>query len=362
MAEQLRISTPGGEYPLFIQPGALAGIADWLDTLALHGRTATITDTTVDPLYGRALAAALPDTTLITMPQGEPNKTLATVADLYRQLVLAGMDRSSTVIALGGGVVGDTAGFAAATYMRGVRLVQIPTTLLAMVDSSVGGKVGVDLPEGKNLVGAFKQPDAVLIDPAALDTLPPRQLACGLAEVIKHGLLADPVLLDQVRILPTLAADHDARREALSMLIERAVRVKIAVVEADPYEHGIRAHLNLGHTFGHAVEQVSGYAWMHGEAVGVGLIAAARLSAHLGLCDPTLPGTVEGLVGGAGLPTRIGTLDVEALFAAMSTDKKWRAGKRRFVLLKGIGQPFIIDDTPPELVIAVLENLRGDAP
>ncbi len=338
MAQRIPVRTPTGDYAITIQRGLLASF-DAGD----YAGCAVVTNTTLAPLYGEALASRLPDAALITMPDGEPYKTLDTVAKLYAEFVKAGLDRGSTVIALGGGVVGDTAGFAAATYMRGVRLVQIPTSLLAMVDLSVGGKVGVDLPQGKNLVGAFKQPDAVLIDPDVLQTLPERERRCGMAEAVKHGFLADPSLLDPL--------DDET-------LIARAIQVKVDIVERDPYEQNVRAYLNLGHTFAHAVEQVSGYRWLHGEAVGVGLVAAARLSKALGLWDDE--GLVESVVQQVGLPTRLGALDPEALYEAMSTDKKWQGGHSRFVLLEGMGKPTIVRDLPAARVVEVLESLTGD--
>jgi 3-dehydroquinate synthase len=305
-----------------------------------------VTNATLAPLYGAPLADAL-GAALVTMGDGEGFKTLDTVAQLYTAFVQAGLDRGGLVIALGGGVVGDSAGFAAATYMRGVRLAQMPTSLLAMVDSSVGGKTGVDLLQGKNLVGAFKQPEAVWIDPGTLATLPAREWRCGMAEVLKHGLLADPALLE-----PAL---HTRARAA--ELVRRAVQVKVDVVTQDPYEQGVRAHLNLGHTFAHAIEQVSGYDWPHGEAVGVGLLAAARLSAALGLCGADVPAQVEAALESVGLPRRLGGLDVDALYGAMATDKKWRAGRSRFVVLRGIGQPDIIEGVPRDVVLAVLRGL-----
>lgn len=283
------------------------------------------------------------------MPDGEQYKTLETVSKLYVDLVDAGLDRGGSVIALGGGVVGDTAGFAAATYVRGVRLIQIPTSLLSMVDLSVGGKVGVDLPQGKNLVGAFKQPDCVLIDPDVLATLPEREWRCGMGEIIKHGLLADESLLAPELWVKDRAAE----------LVRRAVQVKVDVVQQDPYEHGVRAHLNLGHTFAHAIERVSNYSWLHGEAVGVGLVAAARLSYALGLCDLALAEEVEDIVDKVGLPTRLGDLDPAALFAAMGTDKKWQAGHSRFVLLRGMCQPEIVEDVSKATVIQVLQEMVG---
>ncbi len=349
VAHRLPVKTPTSEYTITIERGLLAK----LDPAAygLDRRCAVVTNTTLEPLYGEALARRLPDAVLLTTPDGEQFKTLDTVAKLYADFVAAGLDRGSTVVALGGGVVGDTVGFAAATYMRGVRLVQIPTSLLSMVDSSVGGKVGVDLPQGKNLVGAFKQPDAVLIDPDVLRTLPVREWRCGAAEAIKHALIADPGLLDLI----DPAGDQAA-------MIARAVQVKVEIVQQDPYEQNIRAYLNLGHTFGHAIEQVSGYQWLHGEAVGVGMVAAARLSAALGMLDAASAEQVEAIVRRYGLPTRLGALDPEHLYAAMSTDKKWQSGDSRFALLEAIGKPTIRRNVPPEIVIGVLQALRGDEP
>ncbi len=334
------VRTPTGEYEITIERGLLQR----LNAVDL-GRCAIVTNRTIAPLYGEWLVRQMHNAVLITISDGEQHKTLDTVSMLYSVFVRNGLDRTSTVIALGGGVVGDTAGFAAATYMRGVNLVQIPTSLLAMVDSSVGGKVGVDLPQGKNLVGAFKQPDAVLIDPDVLKTLPDRERACGMAEVVKHGFLADPSLLESL--------DDET-------MIARAVQVKVNIVEQDPYEQNIRAYLNLGHTFAHAIEQVSGYEWLHGEAVGVGLVAAARLSAALGLWDDD--GLVQRVVERVGLPTHIGNLDPESIYAAMATDKKWQGGHSRFILLEGIGQPTIVKDVPVEPVIEVLDSLRGERP
>ncbi len=346
----IHVTTPTNQYDIVIESDLLATFDP--EAYGLDRRCAVITNTTVAPLYGEALVKRLPDAALITIPDGEQYKTLDTVAQLYADMIAAGLDRSSTVIALGGGVVGDTAGFAAASYMRGVRFVQIPTSLLAMVDSSVGGKVGVDLPQGKNLVGAFKQPDAVLIDTTVLRTLPKVEWACGSAEIVKHALIGDPDLLNLID--PQQSRIFDAEE-----LIARAVQVKVDTVEKDPYEQNIRAYLNLGHTFGHAVEQVTGYQWRHGEAVGFGLVAAARLSVALDMLDPALMELVERHVKRFGLPTRLGDLDPEAIYAAMSTDKKWQGGHSRFVLLEGIGQPTIVKDIPAEQVIKVLASLKG---
>lgn len=345
MADSIRVTAPGGaDYDIHIGGGFLNRAVDFIG----YGKTVVVTNTTVAPLYGEALAKHLDQAVLVTIPDGEQYKTLETVAKLYADFVAAGLDRNGTVVALGGGVVGDTVGFAAATYMRGVRFVQIPTTLLAMVDSSVGGKVGVDLPQGKNLVGAFKQPEVVIIDPSVLKTLPKREWRCGMAEVLKHYLLSNSFSLNMT----------DDSEDSRTHLIRQAVQVKVDVVQRDPYEQNIRAHLNLGHTFAHAIEQVSGYAWPHGEAVGAGLVAAARLSHVLGLCDSSLPEEVEDIVVKIGLPNRIGDLDPLALYAAMGTDKKWQSGKSRFVLLKDIGQPIIVEDVPKATVLDVLSTLK----
>lgn len=350
MAQRISVAVPGGDsYEIVIVPGLASKMALHAQGYKLDIQSAVVTNDTLRPIYGDRLAQQIPNSVVVSIPDGEKYKTLSTVAKLYTDFVGAGLDRSATVIALGGGVVGDTAGFAAATYMRGVRLVQFPTSLLAMVDSSVGGKVGVDLPQGKNLVGAFKQPDLVLVDPDVLRTLPERELRCGLAEVIKHGLLADDGLLD-----PSFLQNP----ERLPEMIQRAIQVKVDVVQQDPYEQNIRAHLNLGHTFAHAIEQVSGYNWLHGEAVAVGLLAAARLSYALGLGSKSLPDEIYAILKAVGLPRQLGWLNVEPVYAAMATDKKWQGGCSRFVLLRDFGAPCVVENVPKQEVIKVLDSLK----
>ncbi|MBW4436122.1 MAG: 3-dehydroquinate synthase [Pleurocapsa minor GSE-CHR-MK-17-07R] len=360
----LPVNNPEGRYDILIEPGLVRRLAPVAEKLGLTGRVAVVANETVGPLYGETIARALPNATLITIPDGEQYKTLATVEKLYGDFVAAGLDRSSTVIALGGGVTGDTVGFAAASYMRGVRLIQWPTSLLAIVDSSVGAKVGVDLPQGKNLVGAFKQPEHVLIDPTVLPTLPERELRCGMAEAIKHGLIADSGLVEEIIALHSPPHWLDDRMmnsasyfEALAGLLPRMIQVKINVVQEDPYEKGIRAHLNLGHTFAHAIERVSGYAWPHGEAVGVGLIAAALLSLRVGLCSTETIDTVRTALRAVALPMTTRGMDPDAIYQAMATDKKWQAGKSRFVLLKGVGKPVVREGVPADDVLAVLQDL-----
>ena len=340
----LYVRVPGGDgYPIIIGQGILRKIGQDAESMGLAGHVVVVTNETVAPLYGEHLAAALPQADLITIADGEGHKTLDTVQRLYNKMLIHRADRATTLVALGGGVIGDTAGYVAATYMRGVPLVQIPTTLLSMVDSSVGGKVGVDLPQGKNLIGAFKQPRRVIIDTDVLDSLPPLQWRCGMAEVIKHGLIGQPALLEPGFWQPELAAQ----------LVRQAVQVKIDIVEVDPYETSIRAHLNLGHTFGHAIERATQYAVPHGEAVAIGIVKAALLSRNLGFIDDELLNRIQTIMWQIGLPTDI-ALDSHRWYAAMATDKKWQAGKSRLVLLKALGEATIVDGLQREDIMAVL--------
>jgi len=342
--QPIHVTTPDGDgYNIWVVRGVLENIDQHLDVIGLNGHVVIVSNDTVAPLYGEQLRNKLPNADLITVPDGEEYKNLETISTLYDKMLEVGADRNTVLIALGGGVIGDTVGYVAATYMRGIKLIQIPTSLLSMVDSSVGGKVGVDLPQGKNLVGAFKQPHVVIIDVNTLETLPDLQWRCGMAEIIKHGLISDPTLLE-----PDLWTKDNAVR-----LVRKAVQVKVDVVEVDPFEHGIRAHLNLGHTFGHAIEKVTNYDVSHGEAVAIGLVKAAKLSHKLGMIDGDLVGRVESILTQIGLPTDI-DLDPEEWYAAMSTDKKWKAGKSRFVLLEGLGEATVVEGLPKEDVLAVL--------
>jgi len=353
----LTVRTPdGGSYPVHIGRGQLAMLPRYLAECSIQ-HVAIVTNESLAPLYGQPLLETLNSTlsggtasggaALITVSDGEQYKTLDTVRTLYDQFASAGLDRQSAVIALGGGVVGDTAGFAAASYLRGLPFIQVPTSLLAMVDASVGGKVGVNLPQGKNLVGAFKQPEMVIMDTAVLHTLPEAEWRSGLAEVIKHGLLADPSLLAIEQL------------DRAGSFLARAIQVKVDSVERDPYEHSVRAYLNLGHTFAQALETVSGYQWRHGDAVAVGLIGAARLSHLHGLCAADLPAQVEDLITRAGLPTCYHDYDPLSLRAAMNADKKRHHRRVRFVLLRAVGDPLLADDVPDDRVMTVLASLRA---
>jgi 3-dehydroquinate synthase len=352
---RLSVTHPAGAYVVVVGYDLLPALRQ---LAGLEGSIAIITDSQVGPLYA---ARCGPAACLVTIPAGEQYKTLATASLVYGQLLSAGMDRQGTIVALGGGVVGDLAGFVAATYMRGLNFVQCPTTLLAMIDASVGGKTGLDLPQGKNLIGAFKQPAAVIADLAVLPTLPAAEFAAGMAEVIKHGLIAQPQLLKKVgsREWRLAVGDGEAMAELQSLIID-AVQVKRDIVQADPFEQGRRAVLNLGHTFAHAIETVSEYGVGHGQAVAMGLVAAAHLSALLGYCSSLLPERIEGILAHQGLPTRIPAgLAPETLLAAMRSDKKKSAGRLRFVLLRDIGAVFITDEVEEAAVLSTLQARRA---
>ena len=356
----------GGAHPYAIDigPGLLGDGA----RLAAHARgrhALLLSDSQVAPLYAEAVAAALraacPGLKLAThvIPAGESHKTLATFTGAIEALANLGATRDATVYALGGGVVGDLAGFAAACWMRGIDCVQLPTTLLSMVDSSVGGKTAVDIPQGKNLVGAFHPPRAVIADTGALRTLPPRELRAGLAEVVKYGALGDPLFFEWLERerAPLLAGDDRALAEAIA----RSCGHKAAIVERDPLERGERALLNLGHTFGHAIEAEQGYAGAdrdalnHGEAVAVGMVLAARLSAMLGMAPESDTERLRSLLRAYGLPVDVppGLAPAE-LLGRMRLDKKNLAGRLRLVLWRGIGKAEVVPDVDEARVLEVL--------
>ncbi len=342
---RIPVHAPEQGYDICLGDGVLAAAGPLLVRRGLRPGAVAIVTNSMILEHAETLAASLAATgftpTICQVPEGEQHKTLATVASLYEQFLAAGLDRRGAVVSVGGGVIGDMAGFAAASYLRGVPFVQAPTTLLAMVDASVGGKTGVDLPQGKNLVGAFKQPVAVLMDTGVFATLPGAEFRAGLAEVVKHGIIAAPSLFQQL---------EDAGPANLQHLVAAAVRVKVDIVEEDPFEQGRRAVLNLGHTFGHALELVSEFSLRHGEAVAIGMVAASRMAVALGRCEPALAERIERLLERLGLPTRAPGYAVEAVYAAMGHDKK-RAGKTlRFVVPQALGQVVVIDD-PGEAVV-----------
>ena len=328
-------------YEISIGRGLLAALPALVAARCPASRYAVITDSHVAKLYGETLVARCRDAALqvelLEFPAGEWNKTRETWALLSDRLLAARHGRDSAVIALGGGVVGDVAGFVAATYLRGIPYVQVPTTLLAMIDSSIGGKTGVDVPAGKNLLGAFHQPRLVVADLDVLGSLPPQQLAAGMAEAVKHGVIADAAYF------AALERDHGAVSardvDALERVVRRSVEIKAAVVAADEREAGRRAVLNFGHTVGHAIEATAGYAALHGEAVAIGMTYEARLAELLGIAERGTADRVARLLQRYSLPLELPeSATVDGLVAAMQLDKKARAGAVRFALPETVGR------------------------
>lgn len=335
---ELRIPLGERSYPILIGPGLLSG-NDALAGLARGRQVAVVTNDTVGGLYEARLAASLAGAAAlvsIRLPDGEAYKNWESLDRVFERLLRERFDRRCLLVALGGGVIGDLTGFAAAVYQRGVDFVQVPTTLLAQVDSSVGGKTAINHPLGKNMIGAFHQPKLVLADVDTLRTLPPRELSAGLAETIKHGAIADPAYLG--RLERDLAALRACDGAALADAILRSCEIKAAVVAADEREAGLRATLNFGHTFGHAIEAGLGYGhWLHGEAVGAGMVMAADLSCRVGLLDAPSLERLRGTIAAAGLPVRGPAWPFERYLELMSVDKKARQGTPEFVLLERFG-------------------------
>ena len=327
----------GAGYDVVVQPGGLDRLGEMLAERGVTGTMAVVADSNVSPLYGQRVLESLHSAgfkaQILSIPAGEQYKTLETVSSLWRGFLEAGLDRKSTVVALGGGVTGDLSGFAASAFMRGIPWVGLPTSLLAMADSSLGGKTGCDLPEGKNLIGAFHSPRLVLSDPNTLSTLPDEELRSGLGEVVKHGVIADPALFE------LCSQGYDAVKANLPEIVRRAMAVKIKVIEADPFERGLRAALNLGHTVGHALETVSGYRLRHGEAVAIGMVTEARLAERLKMAGSGLSEAIAVTLTGLGLPVEIpADLPRPDILRAMRFDKKTDSGVVRFALPVAIGE------------------------
>lgn len=389
------LNIPGKDhgYEIVIAPGALDALGEQLANAAPHAKAAVIVDAQIESSHGRVALRSLKkagyDVTVGVMPASEKLKSLKTVQDLLNVLLDAKLERKSPVIAIGGGIVGDTTGYVAASYLRGVPFVQVPTTLLSMVDASVGGKVGVNVPQGKNLVGAFHQPSLVLIDTDTLKTLPDRDLRCGLAECVKHGVIRDPDLFAWIESNVDRVLDLES--DALVELVTRNVKIKAAVVAEDEKEQGVRAHLNFGHTFAHAIEaspaveavsaepkrrkwappprfetpkpkpEAHAYAgpYAHGEAVALGMVAATSLAVATKRCEDSLLDRLVALLDRIGLPTSSDQLaDTELLMGIMQADKKVKDGKVRLVLPDRLGAVSIVDDTPPQAIADAWEALR----
>jgi 3-dehydroquinate synthase len=340
-------------YDIQIGSGSLSSLGMSCVSLGLTGRASVVTNPTVNALYGdtvrRSLADAGYPVTLIEMPDGEEFKNAATLGSVYDALIAAGMDRRSFIVALGGGVVGDLAGFAAATFMRGIPFVQVPTTLLAQVDSSVGGKTAIDHPQGKNLIGAFYQPRLVLIDVDTLATLPQREYRAGLAEVVKYGVAIDKPFFEYLE--QNVEALLAMERECLMTVIYRCCKLKAQVVELDEKEAGLREALNYGHTLGHALETLAGYrSLVHGEAVAIGMVLAARICVLRGECGDDDVARITTLLGNLGLSVAPPVVERSRLLDALLKDKKSRAGTINFICNQGIGNYTVAQLSPEELL------------
>jgi 3-dehydroquinate synthase len=355
--QTLNVSLGDRSYPIYVGDGILSRAGDFLQRAGLRGKVAVITNPTVAQLYldpiHESLSGAGFDVTPVLVPDGEQHKDLRSLSVIYDRLIAERFERRSCVLALGGGVVGDLAGFAAATFLRGIAYVQVPTTLLAQVDSSVGGKTGVNHQEGKNLVGAFYQPRLVLVDVAVLQSLPRREFIAGLAEVIKYGVIDDPALFQLLEEKIAKLASLD--RALLAQVIATSCAIKAKVVEQDERENDYRAVLNFGHTVGHALEAATHYQkYLHGEAVAIGMIQAAAISVQQGFCDQRSLERIRKLIKKAGLPMEIPReVSMQDLIQGMEVDKKSAGGKIKFVICTGIGTTRFQALSPGEILTAL---------
>ncbi len=358
--KKVKVRLGRNSYEIHIGSGLLAQTGYLLKQIGFSDKMVIITNPSVKGLYGSSLQQSLVSNdfkvSILEVPEGEEQKSLETAARLYNELTDFRAERTTPILALGGGVIGDLAGFVAATYLRGVPLIQIPTTLLAQVDSSIGGKVAVNHGHLKNKIGAFYQPRLVISDTATLESLNPGDLSDGLAEAIKHGVIRDEEYfayieknLDQIRAL-------DAR--ALETVVFGSARIKAAVVEKDETDFALRNILNYGHTIGHAIESVSDFGVVHGQAVALGMLAAARISNKMGLLESSEVNRLKAIIERAGLLTEIPDFDAEELIQSMKHDKKILRGKIKFVIPKSIGEVFVTDEVSPSLVAQVLRERK----
>jgi 3-dehydroquinate synthase len=354
----LRVNLGSFSYDIHIGSGLLSETGHQLKRWGLVGKLIVITNPTVKELYGEALEQGLSQAdftvAFLTVPDGEEQKSLETAGKLYLELASQHAERTTPILALGGGVIGDLAGFVAATFKRGVPLVQLPTTLLAQVDSSIGGKVAVNHGQLKNEIGAFYQPRLVISDIDTLATLNPKTLGDGLAEVIKYGIIRDSKLFSYLE--ENIDQIKAGSQPALDEIVFRSAEIKADVVAKDERDLGLRAILNYGHTVGHAIESASDFRVSHGEAVAIGMVAAARISHEMGILIPDELDRLERLIKNAGLPTKVPKLDLERLVSIMKHDKKVKQGKVRFILPRSLGEVFITDEVNLSLVRQVLAN------
>jgi len=358
--KKLKVELGVNSYEVRVGSGLLARAGLWLKEKGFSGKAVIITDTTVKGLYSETLSKGLTnagfDVTILDVQPGEEQKSLETAGGLYEGLTAAYAERTTPVLALGGGVIGDLAGFVAATYMRGVPLIQVPTTLLAQVDSSIGGKTAVDHGKLKNTIGVFYQPRMVIADIETLTTLPEDELTNGLAEVIKHAAIRSDDFFYYLDNNIEKAMEPDI--SVLEDMVVESIRIKAEVVEKDEKESGLRSILNYGHTIGHAIEAVSNFRLKHGQAVAIGMMAAAKISSRMEILDEDEVARLEEVIRRAGLPVTMPDLDIEAVMQATKSDKKVSQGKVRFVLLKSIGHAIISDEVDPALVREVLIDWR----
>ena len=360
MTQEITVRLGHRSYSIVVGGGVLSTVGERLRALGVGSRVALVSDRTVMRRHGEPVTASLRAAgfrvSTVAVPEGERAKSIAVAQQCWDELLASGLDRTSTVLALGGGAVGDLAGFVAATYMRGVNFVPLPTTILAQVDASIGGKTAIDHPRAKNLIGAFHQPRLVLLDPEVVVTLSDREFRSGLAEVVKHGIVADEAYFVDVERHAGALLARDL--PTLERVIAGSCRIKASVVERDEQETELRAMLNYGHTVGHALEAVTDYGrFAHGEAVSIGMAAAARLAHRLGLASLDTVLRQERLLEGLGLPVRLPDIDHAALLAAIGRDKKARDGQVPFVLAPRIGEFRLVFDVPPDTLRAVLAEL-----
>ncbi len=359
----LRVELAANPYPVLIGPGALGDLGQQICNRGFKAGTKVlvVTNPVVHAHYGASVLTSLHgaglDAELLVIEAGEDQKNQASVALIHNSAFACKLERGSVIVALGGGVVGDMAGFAAATWLRGIAVVQVPTTLLAMVDASIGGKTGVNHPGGKNLIGAFHQPRLVLVDPATLASLPEREFRAGMAEVIKYGVIGDPGLFEELEAAGDLSSMAAVGPALLQRILERSATAKARVVAADEREAGLRAILNYGHTLGHVVETLSGYGtWLHGEAVAIGMVAAGEIATAMGLWSAADQRRQAAVIAAAGLPQTMPDLAAEAVLACLQGDKKVRDGQSRFVLPHAIGAVEIHSDVAEATIREVLRQ------
>ncbi|MEL4896346.1 3-dehydroquinate synthase [Crocosphaera sp. Alani8] len=364
MSSVIHVALPHTNYDIVISPNCLEDLGNHLLSLRLGQKILIVSNPEIFNYYGETVINSLNKAGFEVfshlIPPGETHKTLNSISQVYDIALEHRLERSSTLLALGGGVIGDMTGFAAATWLRGINFVQVPTSLLAMVDASIGGKTGVNHPRGKNLIGAFYQPRLVFIDPMVLTTLPTREWRAGMAEVIKYGIIWDQDLFEQLEAEKNLDSLDNLNLEIAQKIITKSCQAKVDVVSQDEKEAGIRAILNYGHTIGHAVESLTGYSQInHGEAVAIGMVAAGKIAVKLGMWEENKTQRQNNIIEQAALPLTIdNSLKSQEIIQSLQLDKKVKAGKVRFILPTDIGQVEISDNVPSEIITTVLEEIH----